>query len=29
MTATPRLAFLASPSEEAQRALAHMVARYG
>jgi NAD+ kinase len=29
MTATPRLAFLASPAEEAQRALVEMVARYG
>jgi len=29
MTGTPRLAFLASPAEEAQRALAQMTARYG
>src|SRR4249919_4112035 len=29
MTATPRLAFLASPAEEAQRALAQMTERYG
>ena len=29
MTATPRIAFLASPAEEAQAALADMVQRYG
>ena len=29
MTATPRIAFLASPAEEAQRALAELVAQHG
>ena len=29
MTQTPRLAFLASPAEEAQRALAALVAEHG
>lgn len=29
MTATPRIAFLASPAEDAQRALADLVARHG
>ena len=29
MTATPRIAFLASPADEAQRALAELVARHG